>query len=287
MLRKLAEPTRLRLVTLLGHGELTVGEICRVVEQSQPRVSRHLRLLAEAGFLDRFRDQQRVYYRAAAPASRPRWLNELLNTVDPDDPALQHDRARLADLVSKREKQAVSGTAAGMLSAADRERLSGVLHQQVGPSCLGDLLDIGSGGGGFIEFLGAQARRAVRVDLSAPALPLARERLQGGAMAHCEFRGADMYALAFPDQCFDTVTIDRVLSVAQRPPAVLAEAARVLRPCGRLVLADRVEEVERRTGRAPPEVVGEWLAGLGFVISCSRPFDLASGPYFLIVAQRS
>ena len=97
VLKSVAEPTRLRLVTLLGHGELTVGEICRVVGQSQPRVSRHLRLLTEAGLLDRFREQQRVYYRTPAAIPRVGWLDELLASVDPEDPALQRDRVRVRD----------------------------------------------------------------------------------------------------------------------------------------------------------------------------------------------
>jgi len=104
--KSLSDPTRLRLLALLGHGELTVGEICRVLGHSQPRVSRHLRLLSEAGFLDRFREKQCVYYRAPATGARPGWLRELLAAIDPEDPELQRDRARLGLVVGDRTRAA-------------------------------------------------------------------------------------------------------------------------------------------------------------------------------------
>src|SRR5882672_1935851 len=105
-LKGLADPTRLRLLSLLRHGELTVGEICRVLGQSQPRISRHLRLLSEAGFLDRFREQQCVYYRTPATGARSGWVRELLASVDPRDPALQRDHVRMAVVVSDRGRTA-------------------------------------------------------------------------------------------------------------------------------------------------------------------------------------
>ena len=133
-LRNLAEPTRLRLVTLLGHGELTVGEICRVVGQSQPRVSRHLRLLTEAGFLDRFREQQRVYYRTPAAGPRAAWLSELLAAVDPNDPAVQHDRARVAEVVGEREKSAAVELGSGAPFKQVPAGLAGPLREEFGNS---------------------------------------------------------------------------------------------------------------------------------------------------------
>jgi DNA-binding transcriptional ArsR family regulator len=287
VLKNLAEPTRLRLVTLLGHGELTVGEICQVVGQSQPRVSRHLRLLTEAGFLDRFREQQRVYYRTPAAGSRARWLTELLDAVDPNDPALQHDRVRLAAVVGNREKLAASEFGIGALSALDRAGLAGMLREELGSATLGELLDIGTGAGWFLEILLAQATHAVGVDLSAPALRLARARLHGHAMVHCEFRCGDMYALAFAAGSFDTVTIDRVLGAAQRPTAVLAEAARVLRQSGRLLVVDRVDEIESRTGLKPLPGVRQWLDSSGFTLTHLRSCELASGPHLLVLARRS
>jgi ArsR family transcriptional regulator len=284
-LKNLAEPTRLRLVTLLGHGELTVGEICRVVGQSQPRVSRHLRLLTEAGFLDRFREQQRVYYRTPAGGPRAAWLNELLATVDPDDPALQHDRTRMAVVVGDSEKLAATELGARAPADLDQAGLAAVLQEELGPMTLGELLDIGTGAGSLLELLGAQAARAVGVDLSAPALRLARARLHGRALAHCEFHRSDMYALPFAAESFDTVTIDRVLVGAERPVAVLTEAARVLRRSGRLLVVERMDDMEACRGVNPLPGMREWLDRSALRLTRLRPCDLASGHYLLALAQ--
>jgi DNA-binding transcriptional ArsR family regulator/protein-L-isoaspartate O-methyltransferase len=284
-LKNLAEPTRLRLVTLLGHGELTVGEICRVVGQSQPRVSRHLRLLTEAGFLDRFREQQRVYYRTPAGGPRAAWLNELLATVDPDDPALQHDRTRMAVVVGDSEKLAATELGARAPADLDQAGLAAVLQEELGPMTLGELLDIGTGAGSLLELLGAQAARAVGVDLSAPALRLARARLHGRALAHCEFHRSDMYALPFAAESFDTVTIDRVLVGAERPVAVLTEAARVLRRSGRLLVVERLDDMEACRGVNPLPGMREWLDRSALRLTRLRPCDLASGHYLLALAQ--
>lgn len=286
-LRNLAEPTRLRLVTLLGHGELTVGEICRVLGQSQPRVSRHLRLLAEAGFLDRFREQQCVYYRTPAAGPRAAWLNELLAAVDPNDPALQHDRARLAMVVGERGKSAAVALGPAALAKPDTEGLSRVVREELGDGNLGELLDIGTGAGWLLEMLGAQAIHAVGVDLSAPALRMARARLHGRALAHCEFRRGDMYALPFAAESFDTVTIDRVLALAERPLAVLAEAARVLRPSGRLLVIESVEARGSGSEESSLICMRRWLGESGFGLGRLRPCDLTCGRYLLTLAQKS
>src|SRR5437868_2096911 len=131
-LKNLADPTRLRLLVLLGHGELTVGEICRILGQSQPRISRHLRLLTDAGFLDRFREQQRVYYRAPAAGPRLGWLRELLAAIDPEDPALQRDRVRTSVVVGDRARLAASELGGGGADPDDAG-LALVLREELGP----------------------------------------------------------------------------------------------------------------------------------------------------------
>ena len=285
-LKNLADPTRLRLVTLLGHGELTVGEICRVVGQSQPRISRHLRLLTEAGFLDRIREQQRVYYRTPAGGPRAGWLNEVLGSVDPEDPSLQRDRVRMAVVVGDRERAAASEL--GVIAPVDLDEagLSAVLREELGPVALGELLDVGTGAGRLLAMLGAQATRAVGVDLSSPALRLARARLHGRALAHCEFHCGDMYALSFAADSFDTVTIDRVLAAAERPGAVVMEAARVLRPAGRLLVVERFDDIETCTGLNPLLGVRQWFDAAGLKLTRLRPCDLATGHYLLALARR-
>jgi ArsR family transcriptional regulator len=258
-----------------------------VVGQSQPRVSRHLRLLTEAGVLDRFREQQWVYYRTPAAGPRAGWLTELLASIDPEDPAVQRDRVRMAVVVGDRQKSAASELGIGAPADLDQVGLAVVLREELGPVALGELLDIGTGAGRLLEILGAQATHAVGIDLSSPALRLARARLHGRALAHCEFHRGDMYALTFAAESFDTVTIDRVLAGAERPVAVLNEAARVLRRAGRLLVVERFDDIEVCTGLNPLLSVRQWLDGSGFRLTRLRPCDLASGHYLLALAQRA
>ena len=286
-LKGLAEPTRLRLLALLGHGELTVGEIGRILGQSQPRVSRHLRLLTEAGFLDRFREQQCVYYRTPAAGPRSGWVRQLLGAVDPEDPALQRDRVRMEVVVGDRGR-----TAAGQMGAMappdqSEAGLAAVLREELGPVALGELLDIGTGAGRMLEMLGARTTHAVGIDLSAPALRLARTRVHGLGLSHCEFHRGDMYALPFDSGAFDTVTIDRVLAGAERPIAVLTEAARTLRGAGRLLVVERFDDIEACTGANPLQSLRQWLDSSGLRLNRLRPCDLASGHHLLALAQHA
>ncbi|HLQ13337.1 MAG TPA: metalloregulator ArsR/SmtB family transcription factor [Steroidobacteraceae bacterium] len=286
-LKGLAEPTRLRLLALLGHGELTVGEVCRVLGQSQPRVSRHLRLLTEAGFLDRFREQQCVYYRTPATGARSRWVHELLAAIDPEDAALRRDRVRLSNVIGDRGRVA-AGELAGTVPADPEDLgLSALLRDVLGPVAVGELLDIGTGTGRMLEMLGPLARHAVGIDLSAPALRLARARVHGRGFAHCEFHRGDMYALPFESGAFDTVTIAHVLAGAERPAEVLGEAARALRKSGRLVVVERFDDIEACSGANPLHSLRQWLELGGLHLARLWPCDLASGHHLLALAHRA
>jgi ArsR family transcriptional regulator len=286
-LKGLAEPTRLRLLALLGHGELTVGEVCRIVGQSQPRVSRHLRVLTEAGFLDRFREQQCVYYRTPATGPRAGWVRALLAAVDPEDPALRRDRVRMAVVMGDRGRMAAGELASILPPDAEDLDLGALLREELGPVALGELLDIGTGAGRMLEILGPQATHAIGIDLSAPALRLARARVHGRGLAHCEFHRGDMYALPFEPDAFDTVTIDRVLAGAERPGDVLLEAARTLRGTGRLLVVERFDDIEACAGGNPLHSLRRWLDGSGLRLTRLRPCDLASGHHLLALAQRA
>jgi ArsR family transcriptional regulator len=286
-LKGLAEPTRLRLLALLGHGELTVGEVCRVLGQSQPRVSRHLRLLAEAGFLDRFREQQCVYYRRPPTGARAAWVRELLAAIDPDDPALLRDRVRLTTVIGDRGRAAAGELAREAPPDPEDADLGALLRLELGPVAVGELLDIGTGAGRMIEILGPLASHAVGIDLSAPALRLARARVHGRGFAHCEFHRGDMYALPFETSAFDTVTIARVLAGAERPAEVLTEAARTLRKSGRLLLVERFDDIEACTGANPLQSLRQWLDRGGLRLARLRPCDLVSGHHLLAVAHRA
>jgi len=289
-LKSAAEPTRLRLLVLLSHGELTVGELCAVLGQSQPRISRHLRVLTEAGFLDRFREQQCVYYRAPVSGRYLAWSRQLLSMADPSAAVLRRDRERAAQVVRERANiatQQLRRTPALSSDGAPREELSRVLLEELGPSSSGELLDIGTGTGLMLEILGPRAEHAVGIDISAPALRLARTRVHGVGLSHCEFRRGDMYSLPCEQGAFDIVTIDRVLALAEQPVAALQEAARALRPGGRVVVVEDFELLAARAVDNPLAQLRRWLAAGGFVDVRLRPCDLQARHFILALARHS
>jgi len=286
-LKGAAEPTRLRLLVLLSHGEFTVGELCRILGQSQPRISRHLRVLIEAGFLDRFREQQCVYYRAPVQGRAPEWLRLLFAMFDPQTPMLARDREHAARIVRERATGAPGGAgAAEGEPEMSRELLEGVLLEELGPEGIGELLDIGTGTGLMMQILGPRARHAVGIDLSAPALRLARARVHGAGLSHCEFRRGDMYGLPFEDGVFDTVSMDRVLAPAGQPRVAIAEAVRTLRPGGRLLIVEDFDAIE---ARAPDNALAElrrWLAAAGLAAGRLRPCDLIDRHMIVALTRR-
>src|SRR5260221_285903 len=279
-LRAAAEPTRLRLLVLCAQGELTVSELTDIVGQSQPRVSRHLKLLCDAGLLDRFREGTWVFYRLAQRA-RAGELARLLVELVPDadaDATLALDRERLAIIKHQRAAQATAYFRANAaqwdrirsLYVAERE-VEGALQRLLPADGLRDLLDVGTGTGRMMEIFGPQVERAVGVDLSREMLAVARVNLERANLRNCSLRQADMYQLPLPGASFDAIVIHQVLHYAERPAQAIAEAARVLRPQGRLVIVDfaphdleflRTEHAHRRLGFADAEVLA-WCRAAG------------------------
>jgi DNA-binding transcriptional ArsR family regulator/protein-L-isoaspartate O-methyltransferase len=279
VLKSAAEPTRLRLLALLSHGELTVGELCAIVGQSQPCISHHLRLLAEARLVDRFREQRCVYYRAPVKGRHLEWLRSLLAMTDPDAAQLARDRERAEEVVRRRKVVAVP--------AGPSEELAQLLRQELGAGSVGELLDIGTGAGSMLQILGPRARHAIGVDISPPALRLARTRVHGAGLAHCEFRRGDMYALPFESGSFDTVTIDRVLATSQQPVQALAEAARTMRGEGRLIVVEDFDQVDARSSDNALSQLRRWLASAGLQAERLRPCDVGGGHFVIVLAHRA
>jgi len=280
-LRAVAEPTRLRLLALCRENELTVSELTQILGQSQPRVSRHLKLLCDGGVLDRLREGNWVFYRLSrAPVHRT--LGERLADLLPmDDPVLSRDRARLAEIKHERARLAVAyfdknarqWNEIRRLHVAD-EQVEAEILRRVGPAPAQDLLDIGTGTGRMLEILGPRVTRAIGIDASREMLAVARVNLEAAALRNCSVRHADMYHLPFAAPQFDLVVIHQVLHYADRPQAVVAEAARILRPHGRLLIVDfaphtlevlRDEQAHRRLGFATQEIAG-WLTEAGFAV---------------------
>lgn len=275
--RALADATRLRILALLRTMELSVGELAQVLGQSQPRVSRHVKILCDAGLAERRKEGSWVFValgnpQAVAPvaAALDAWT-----VTEPDHWAVA-DAARLAAVRADRaasaaawfEGHAGEWDAIRSLHVADSEveaAMAGVL----GDGPVGTLIDIGTGTGRMLELFGGQADTALGIDRSSEMLRLARAKLH--AMANTELRQADLYALPLADGAADVAILHHVLHFAQQPGAAILEAARVLGPGGRLLIADfaphdredlRLRDAHTRLGFADDQMA-TWFDAAG------------------------
>jgi DNA-binding transcriptional ArsR family regulator/precorrin-6B methylase 2 len=284
-LRAAAEPTRLRLLALLARAELTVGEICEVIGQSQPRVSRHLKLLCDAGLLDRLREQNWVYYRAPASGSERATVQQLLALVRDDDDLLRRDRKRMEQVIRERARRAADQLPAESRSAASGE-VDAIILSELADEPIGVLLDVATGSGHLLELLGGKATRAVGIDISSDALRLARTNVHGAGLSHCELQRGDMYDLPFAGPLFDTVTVDRVLATAQRPAAALSEIARTLKNGGRAVVIEDFDTLSMAGAANPIATLREWFARAGLECHRVHPVDTEESHLLIALARR-
>lgn len=263
-LKAAAEPTRLRLLLLLARGEATVGELQDILGQSQPRVSRHLRLLAEAELVERFRDGQSIYYRLSSESFAQQIADLLADEAGRDAQQLRADADALEKVLRARRRAAFSGPA--LLAAAQAgarpaiTELESALEELLAGFEFRDVLDVGCGGGALLPWFSARADHVTGGDIARPMRLLARARTQADGLSNCTVRAADLHALPFAAQSFDLVVLDEVLGAGTELGVALNEARRVLRPNARLVVLDRVEPAARqlsaeRTGLAENQLV--------------------------------
>ncbi|MBN8898100.1 MAG: metalloregulator ArsR/SmtB family transcription factor [Rhodospirillales bacterium] len=280
-LRAAAEPTRLRLLALAARGAFCVMEFTEILGQSQPRLSRHLKLLCECGLLDRVREGANVWF--ALPATADGDLaRDLVLRLPEDDPVLAADRRQAARVLAERARVASESfrktgmdwdemRALDLPARAVEEALVQLVPDQSG----GKLLDIGTGTGRVLELLAHHISQGVGVDASQAMLALARSRLARADLSHCSVRLADMYRLPLAERSFDIAVLQMVLHYAEDPEGVLAEAARVLRPGGRLLVVDlahheRTDLLDRLAHRWPgfdDVAMNALLSGAGFAPS--------------------
>ena len=245
----LQDPTRLRLLWVLRHGELSVGEVVQVTGLSQPRISRHLKLLCDARVVRRTPDQNEVYYRAAIDHHHRDLVAAVLSSLSEGDPVIARDRQRLTAILDSRQTRArallarlgVRPLGAGDLSevsAAIDDLLARRLPRSASNEPLGDMLDVGTGTGSMLRLLASRARRTIAVDLSRDMRLIARATVLSSGLVNCTVRRGDMYDLEFPDGRFDLVTMDRVLGTADDPAAALGEAARVMNDEAHLLVVE-------------------------------------------------
>ena len=257
-LKAIAEPTRFRLVRLCAHGELTVSELTRIVGQSQPRVSRHLKLLQDAKVLESFREQHWVFYRLSQLVACQKLIQDILEQLPLDDALMTLDQSRLNELRHDRAKlseEFVETEIPDWLRLheyhGDEKRFESAVREALAGQPVGYLLDIATGTGRMLKIAGPLAESGVGIDLSKKMVRVARNALAEADLAHLTVRQEDMYQMRFSSGHFDTVTIDQVLYFASNPDALIKEATRVLKPSGQLLL---VAFTEAKEARNPPPV---------------------------------
>ena len=277
--RALADSSRLRILRLLRTMELSVGELALVLGQSQPRVSRHVKILCDAGLAERRKEGSWVFVALGDAAL----VDPVLAAVDALDSGVPDrdgatDAARLAAVRADRaasasqwfETHASEWDAIRSLHIAESD-VEAAMRKVLGEAPLGRLVDIGTGTGRMIELFGPRARTALGIDRSSEMLRLARAKIGEQGLSNAELRQADLYSLPLADGAADVAIVHHVLHYAQQPGAAIVEAARVLAPGGRLLIADfaphareelRTRDAHTRLGFSDAQIEG-WFANAG------------------------
>jgi ubiquinone/menaquinone biosynthesis C-methylase UbiE/DNA-binding transcriptional ArsR family regulator len=287
MLRAAGEPTRLRVLALLAREELAVTELVQILGHSQPRVSRHLKLLSEARLVERFPDGAWVFYRLCGAEPQRSLVHAVLDRLPEDDGELRDDLERLEEVRQARTQNA-SAYFARNAARWDEIRslyvseaaVEAAILQAAGPAPYGRLIDLGTGAGRMLTLLGPGASHAIGLDLSQQMLNIARAEVGRSGLAKVELRHGDIYATGLPPTSADRVVIHRVLHYLVDPGGAVAEAARLLAPGGRLLIVDfaphgleqlRQAHQHRRLGFSDEEM-SRWLEDAG--LSMAEPTAL-------------
>ena len=284
-LRAIAEETRLRILAVLRHGELTVTDLTEILGQSQPRVSRHLRLLVDAGLVTKHREGTWAFFRIVDIGGHFALLTSALATVDSTDPVIA-DLERL-DLVRSRRADAASEYFERIAPIWDEERslhaaaatVEGVILDVIGDRPLGRVLDVGTGTGRMLQLLAQRADRAVGLDASHSMLSVARANLERLGVQGWELRQGDVHSPPLERASFDLVVIHQVLHYLDDPARALAEAGRLVAPSGRLLIVDFAPHrhdflraaAHRRLGFTHDQL-RDWFDQVGF--DCSTIVDV-------------
>ena len=280
-LKAAGEPTRLRILALLAEAELTVSGLIEILRQSQPRISRHLRLLAQAGLVERHREGAWAFFRLGE-GKGAELAQALIARLDPNDAIPKRDRERLAAVRQTRaalaqdyfRAHAAEWDRIRKLHAAD-DAVEAAIRAALTERPIRSLLDLGTGTGRMLELFAPSIERGLGIDLSPAMLALARARLDRAGFKHCSVRQGDIYDLPIRHEAFDVVIIHQVLHFLADGARAIRQAARMLEPNGGLLVVDfaphdleflRQEHAHHRLGFAP-ETVAQWMTGAGLDVA--------------------
>jgi ArsR family transcriptional regulator len=281
VLKTTGEPTRFRLLALLAAGDLTVTDLTEILGQSQPRISRHLKLLAEDALIERYQEGAWAYFRLKQDGKAAVLVRTLLSAVSEEDPVLLRDGERLRTVKRLRAERAQTYFSRNASHWDELRRLhvsdkavESTLLRLLGTSPVDSLLDLGTGTGWVLQLLSPLYRRAIGIDASRDMLSVARSNLDKAGITKASVRHGDILNLPVEGQDFDLVTVHQVLHFLDQPELAIAEAARVLRPGGRLLIVDfaphtlehlRDEHAHVRLGFSH-QVMAEWLSKIGMEV---------------------
>lgn len=281
LLKAAGEPTRLRLLVLLSAGDLTVTDLTEILGQSQPRISRHLKLLTEAGLIERYQEGAWAYFRLKQDAEAAALTRGLLTACLPGDPVLVRDGERLSAVKRLRAEKAQAYFSRNAAEWDELRRLhvndadvEAALLELLGRDKVDSLLDLGTGTGRILQLLSSQYRRAIGIDASRDMLAVARANMDKAGIVSASVRHGDILNLPLDAGDFDLVTIHQVLHFLEQPELALAEAARLLKAGGRLAIIDlapheleylRNEHAHVRLGFSR-QIMADWLSKLGLTV---------------------
>jgi len=274
VLKAAGEPTRMRLLALLSAGDLTVTDLTDILGQSQPRISRHLKLLMEASLIERYQEGAWAYFRLTSEGAEASLARLLIDATSPKDAVLARDAERLAGVKQSRAEKAQAYFARNARSwdqlrsmHVAEERVEARLKDLIGDRPFDSMLDLGTGTGRILQLFHGLYRRAIGIDASRDMLAVARANLDEAGITHASVRHGDLFNPPLDRDSFDLVTIHQVLHFVQDPQAAISEAARMLRPSGRLAIIDfaphdfetlRADHAHLRLGFSHESIAG-WL----------------------------
>jgi ArsR family transcriptional regulator len=286
-LRAAAEPTRLRMLSILSRGEFAVTELTEILGQSQPRVSRHLKLLGEAGLLEKFREQHWIYYRVPAAGEGAELVRTLLERIEPADPQLGADLERVEAILEQRRRSAAmtqspAGAGDGAGGASEIEEVTRAVAAELGDRGRSALFYFGAAPTEVLGAVAARARRVVGMHSSRREVQRARAALHSRGLSHCLLQQGELRSLPQPGASFDTAVLDRSLAAQSQPVEALREVARLLKSGGELLLVEDYDALAQRAPAANPlSALRHWLADAGLVCARLRPLD-AGGRHLLL-----